>query len=191
MTFKIVAHAEGQPGNDSEKDAQFESFVKSFTMPFVPFIGTEVKLDPISGFLAVTHVMWDPETPELVHVYFKKPDSLPEFAAMLGAGWQLEVSRDFAYPTTQYVRGVVVGNGSTTDDILGRLVQLRETDKVVFVSVAPHDVRARNDWQKIQDHVRNRSIGNNRFDVRIVSKEELSAVNDQIALMPFSEQELK
>lgn len=101
----------------------------------------------------------------------------------------LAAGHEFSYPSSAKVYGIVVDDrlGSPVIKIgLDALHQV-DGDLLVFLCLAPHDIRTRTDWDDLVSHIRFRNGKERECEVRLVqSPEELliASLNMRVLRLP-------
>lgn len=91
----------------------------------------------------------------------------------------------FSFPTTKKIYGVVVDQNTQTATILKVLdtISKLDGDLVLFLSVLPHDVTTRPDWDLISKAVRVRGYQGKQFEVRYINQADIPAIADEISVL--------
>lgn len=100
-----------------------------------------------------------------------------------------EKERQYQYPETAQVYGVVVDDHLASAVIRVGLDALnrKQVDLVVFLCLAPHDIRSRTDWNDILSHIPLTENKQRQYDVRILqSPDELlyASLNMRVIRLP-------
>lgn len=100
-----------------------------------------------------------------------------------------EKERHYQYPEGAQVYGVVVDERLASPVINVGLEALhqKKVDRVVFLCLAPHDIRSRTDWDDILAHLPLAGDRQRQYDVRIVqTPDELlyASMNMRVIRLP-------
>lgn len=100
-----------------------------------------------------------------------------------------DLDRQFQYPQTMHVYGIIVDDRLSSALIKVGLNALRQrpVDRLIFLCLDPHDVRSRTDWDDILAHIPATDNRRPEIDIKIVrSPEELlyASLNMRIVRLP-------
>jgi hypothetical protein len=91
----------------------------------------------------------------------------------------------FSFPATKKIYGVVITKDTKRAEILRTLDTMSKLDGdlVLFLSVLPHDVTTRVDWELITKAVRVRGFRGEDHQVRYINESDIDTVATQISVL--------
>ena len=89
------------------------------------------------------------------------------------------------FPETIKVYGIVVRETTAAEDIRSDLLHLgsMDADLVVFLSVDPHDVKARDEWPSIKASIRVREYRGDKYQAWQVKESDLPSIAEDMSVI--------